>query len=141
MKKTNEYHELFSHPSEQGVRGIGPTKEKAFEQAAKAMQSVMVNIENIEPKKTKHITLEEEDHEQLFLDWLTEILYLFDIEDMIFNEFKVKIKGKKLEATLKGEKLNPKKHEIRTAIKATTYDELKLEKTKKGWIAQCIVDI
>ncbi len=139
--KTDAHYELFPHPSEQGIRGIGPTKEKAFEQAAKALQSVMVNIEKIEPKKTQHVKLEEEDHEQMLLDWLTEILYLFDVEDMVFNEFKVKIEGKNLEATLKGEKLNPEKHEVRTAIKATTYDELKLEKTKKGWIAQCIVDI
>ncbi len=44
-------YEQFEHKADVGVRGYGKTIEEAFENGAKAMFSIMVNIAKIEPKK------------------------------------------------------------------------------------------
>lgn len=134
-------YELFSHPSEQGIRGYGETLEESFQEIAKALQSVMTDIERIEAKEEKEIALESSEKEHLLVKWLNELLYIFDVERKIFKEFEVSIEGNKLKAKVKGEKFNPDKHEPRTQIKAVTYNELKIEKRNKEWLTQCVVDV
>lgn len=134
-------YELFPHPSEQGIRGIGSTMAEAFEQVAKAMESIMVDLEKIEPKKERKIEIDYKDKEELLIEWLTELLYLFDVEEMVFNDFHVTMEKGKLRATAKGEKFTPEKHGSGTVIKAATYNELKVEKQNDKYIAQCIVDV
>lgn len=134
-------YELFPHPSEQGIRGYGSTLEEAFEEAAKALESVMVDIDSIELKESRKIKLENLDNDYLLIDWLNELLYYLDVDKLVFKEFKVRIENGKLEALVKGEEFNPDKHGSGTIVKAPTYDELKVEKRDNRWIAQCIVDV
>ncbi len=134
-------HERFSHPSEEGVRGYGETQAKAFEEAAKALESIMTDLSKIEKKETRKIKLENPDKEQLLVKWLNELLYLFDTEGLVFKEFKVDIKNGELTAEAKGEPYDQEKHGAGTVIKAATYNELKVQKENKEWIAQCIVDV
>ena len=41
--------EVYSHPSDIGVRGLGPTKEQAFAQAALALTAVITDPETVAP--------------------------------------------------------------------------------------------
>ena len=136
-------YELFEHTADIGVKGIGDTLEESFEETAKAMTSILVDINKIEPKKTVKITAEADSIEELLFEFLNEVLAQIDIEGMIFKKFKItKMENNKLEAELTGEQLNPKKHHAKTQVKAATYSQLKVYKDEKGhWVSQCIVDV
>jgi len=136
-------YELFEHTADIGVRGYGKTIEESFEETAKAMTTILVDLDTIEEKKTIRIKSEADSLEELLFEWLNEILAQIDIEGMIFKKFKItKLTNKKLEAELTGEELKPEKHHTKTQVKAATYSQLKVYKDEKGnWVSQCIVDV
>ena len=45
--------ELFPHPADIGIRGIGPTREAAFAQAATALTAVITDPEHLTEVVTK----------------------------------------------------------------------------------------
>lgn len=145
MKQFEQY-EQFEHKADVGVRGYGKRIEEAFENGAKAMFSVMVNLEKVEPKKEIKIACEADNLEELFVEWLNTLLSEAGIENFVFSEFKIKeIKktdfGYKLFGSARGEELNPAKHEAGVEVKAATYSQLKVEKRNNQFIAQTIVDV
>ncbi len=133
-------YKYFEHQADVGIIGVGKTLEEAFQEGAKAMFQIMCDVDKVKPKKTIKIKLKSNDEESLFVDWLNELLAKKDIEEMMFSEFKVKIKGTSLTADVKGEKLDLKKHHLKIEVKAATYSQLKIEKGKE-YKAQCVVDV
>jgi len=61
--------ELLPHPSDMGVRGIGETPEEAFAEAARAMFSLMADLESIEPKEAIPLKVEADSLESLFVSF------------------------------------------------------------------------
>ena len=133
-------YELFEHKADIGIRGIGSSLEEAFAEGAKAMFSVMVDIDKVKPVKSIAIACSAENDEELFVEFLNRLLAEATINEMVFSKFIVQIRDHGLKGTAKGEKLNFEKHNIKTEVKAATYSQLKIERNKK-FIAQCIVDV
>jgi len=121
----------------------GKDLNELFTNAALAMFEVMINTKQIKPKVEKKIKVKAEDLNSLMFSWLNGLLVYVDGENLVFSKFDVKIDEKKFElkANCKGEKINRKKHETRTAVKSCTYHQMKIEKVKSGWKAQVILDI
>jgi SHS2 domain-containing protein len=121
----------------------GRDLNELFANSALAMFEVMVNTKQIKPKIEKKIKVKAEDLKSLLFSWLNELLVYVDGDNIAFSEFDVKVDGKKFElaAKCKGEKIDRKMHETRTAVKSCTYHQMKVEKTKEGWKAQVILDI
>jgi len=137
-------YELLEHEADVGIRGYGNTIEEAFENGAKAMFSIMIDLETVESEKNVEIKCEAPDIEALFVEWLNELLTKKDIEEMSFSRFKVKIyKGDiyKLEGTASGEKFSQKKHKAKLEVKGATYSGLKIGKKDEKIFIQCIVDV
>jgi SHS2 domain-containing protein len=120
----------------------GKDLNELFENAALAMFEVMINTEQIKPKVERKIKVTGNDLQSLMFNWLNNLLLFVDSENLAFSYFKVKIDEKNftLNAVCKGEKINPKKHETRTAVKACTYHQMKIEKNKI-WKSRVILDI
>jgi SHS2 domain-containing protein len=132
----------YSHPSDVGIRGIGPTREDAFAQAALAMTAVVADLAKIEPKEPVGIVCREDDDELLFFAWLNALLYEMATRHMLFSRFEVKAIDGGLNATAWGEKVDRDKHDPAVEVKAATYGDLKVVRNAEGnWIAQCIVDV
>ena len=137
--------ETFEHKADMGVRGVGKSREEAFGECAKAMFSVMVDLKGVEAKDEVEVKVTAYNLEQLLVEFLNELLYLRDVHEMVFSEFRVeRIKRKQvgyaLEGKASGEKIG-EKHEVNTEVKAATYSGLKVEKEGIVWKAQCIVDV
>ena len=133
--------EHFEHPADMGIRGMGPTREQAFAQAALALTAVMVDPKTIDPV-TAVITDEEPDDDLLLVTFLNDVLYEMATRRMIFGRFDVTINDHQLTATLRGEPLDQDKHTPGTEVKAATYAQLKVEqRADNSWIAQCVVDV
>ena len=137
---TGQY-ETFEHEADIGIRGFGETVEESFENAAKAMYSVMVNINAIESMEKRRVTVSAPDRELLLVEWLNALLSLSDIEHVVFSKFNVMIEGTSLTGTAWGERLDPERHEPDVEIKGATYHMLKVNQEDGRFVAQCVVDV
>ncbi len=134
-------YETFEHEADIGIRGFGSSIGEAFENAARAMYSVMVRIEAIEPLEQKEIVVSAPDGELLLVEWLNALLSLSDIERMVFSRFEVRIEGTSLTARAWGERLDRIRHEPNVEVKGATYHMLKVNKSGDRYVAQCVVDV
>jgi len=134
--------ELYSHPSDIGIRGTGPTREEAFAQAAMALTAVITDVQKVEPRQSVDIECQEEDDELLFLCWLSALLYEMDTRSMLFSRFEIEAVEGGIRIRAWGEPVDVAKHEPAVEVKAATYADLKAERKSDGtWLAQCIVDV
>ena len=85
--------------------------------------------------------LEEDEDIVLLQKWLSEIVYLHDSERLLFSRFDVRTDGRRLSATIYGEKYDPKKHKFIIDIKAVTYHRMSIDKTKEGYRCTVVVDV
>lgn len=141
-----EKYEQFEHEADIGVRGYGNSIEEAFENGARAMFNVMVNLEKVSPKKEIEVKCEAQNLEELFAEWLNKLLSEAGIRNSIFSNFKIR-EIKKLNSIYKllglaqGEELDLEKHKPKVEVKAATYSQLKVVKKENQYIVQTIVDV
>jgi SHS2 domain-containing protein len=142
-------YKFFDHTADIGVEISGRTKQELFANAANALFDVLIENNNSKSKSAKKtqkrqktLTVEGADVEDLLINFLREILYLFNGAGWVVSHCKITECGnKKLMAQLMGEPFNKKKHSIKTELKAVTYSGLSVEKQKSGWRARVIFDV
>lgn len=138
-------YKFLDHTADVMFEAYGKNLNEVFRNAALAVFDVQCNLKKIGEKIKKRIKLKNESAEDLLFDFLGELIYLKDAKYLVFGKFDVKIKEKKgkyfLDATACGEKINPKKHELKTDVKAITLHEFFLKKTKNGWRCRVLLDI
>lgn len=66
--------EHFPHEADIGVRGIGSTREKAFEAAGLAVTAVVTDLASVSPVQAVQIACEAPDEELLLVDWLNALV-------------------------------------------------------------------
>ena len=133
-------YEIFEHEADFGIRGYGETLEKAFENGAKALFSVMVDLNTVKAAKKVTVDCSAADYEVLFIEWLNALLSEMDLRRMLFSNFSVTLSRYLLHGEAFGEKIDRSKHVITGEVKAATYSSLKVEE-KNGKMVQCIVDV
>jgi len=122
----------LDHTADVLIHSWGKGLESAFEQTAYGlMETITPDLSKISIEVEKKIKIEAEDKEALLFDFLSEFLFIFDVEDLVFSEVKVHsielIEGRyELRASLKGEIFNKDKHEVGTEVKAITYSFLEI---------------
>lgn len=146
IKMKEHGFELLEHKADMGIKGFGESIERAFEECAKGMFSIMVELTDVKAKENVRLTVSAKGLEELLVAWLNELLSLADQKEMVFSEFTVKqifVKDGKyfLEGSAKGEKLDKKKHEMKTEVKAATYSGLRIGKEREKFFVQCVVDV
>ena len=75
----------FSHGVDIGVRGIGPSKQEAFEQAALAWTAVVTDPQMVKPSTAVEVSCEAPDDELLLVDWLNALVYEMAMRQMLFR--------------------------------------------------------
>jgi tRNA nucleotidyltransferase (CCA-adding enzyme) len=134
--------EHFPHQADIGIRGIGLSKEAAFEQAGLAMTAVITNLDSVAPSQAVPIVCEAPDDELLLVDWLNALVYEMATQKMLFSRFAVCLNGHSLQATAWGEPIEVARHQPAVEVKGATYTELSVKRDEQGrWIAQCVVDV
>jgi SHS2 domain-containing protein len=119
----------------------GKTLNEVFENSAYAFFDITCNPKTIKHKIKKIIKLESKNEKNLLYNLLSELVFLKDSKQLIFNKIKVTIKDNKLKATLYGDKINAEKQGLRNDVKAITYHMFNLERIENGYKATIVVDI
>lgn len=134
--------EHFDHDADIGVRGIAPTLDESFEQAALALTAVITDPGAVKETKSVLIHCNGSDNELLFLDWINELIYQMSANHLLFSRFEVTIENNLLTAMATGETVDREKHQPVVEIKGATFTELHVYQNSEAmWIAQCIVDV
>ena len=134
--------EHFAHDADIGVRGIGTSREEAFEQAALALTAVITDPLNVRPDETVAIACEAPDDELLLVEWLNALIYETATRRMLWSRFTVRIEAHRLRATAWGETTDVLRHQPAVEVKGATYTNLSVKQDPGGaWVAQCVVDV
>lgn len=134
--------EHFDHGADIGVRGYGPTKAAAFEQAALALTAVVTDLRLVESRETVPIACESDDDELLLAAWLNAVVTEMAVRRMLFGRFRVELRGKQLVGAATGEPLSPQRHRPAVEVKGATYTALRVARSPDGgWLAQTVVDV
>jgi SHS2 domain-containing protein len=135
-------YEFIEHTADVGIKVKGKNLKEIFINTALAMFDIMAERKSKIKNQKSKITIEQraENLEELFVNWLNELLFLSATKGLIFTNFKInRLDKNNLEAMAIGE--NIKNYRINTEIKAATYHELKIEKKDSHWQAQIIFDV
>jgi len=134
--------EIIDHTADVGIIAYGANIKGLFSNAALALFSLITELESVEEKLHLDLEVISEGRDSLLVEWLNELIYLFDAKHILFNRFDIEsLTHNQLKATCYGEDFDPMKHKIKVGVKAATYHMLKLDKNGGGYKAQVIFDI
>jgi len=133
--------EFIDHTADVGVIAYGADIRQAFANAARALFSLIIDLDNVAEMMHRDIELTAPDQESLLVEWLNELIYLFDAEHILFKRFDItQLNHTRLKARNYGEKVDKSKHQLKTGVKAATYHMLKVDKSN-GCQVQVLFDI
>ena len=133
--------EHFPHGADVGVRGHGPTRAAAFEQAAVALTAAVCDPGSVLSEEAIEIDCEAADEELLLAAWLNAVVYEMAVRRMLFGRFAVAIDGRRLHGRAWGEPVDPGRHRPAVEVKGATLTELRVARGPGGWLAQCVIDV
>lgn len=136
-------YQIIEHTADLALCIQGEDLSGLFTNAALALFEISaVKIPSSKPPKKESISITQKagTPDELFINWLNELLSLSATRELVFTEFKIdKISEKALEATAIGEDISG--YKINKEIKAATYSDLKIENTGSNWQAEVILDV
>ena len=133
--------EHFEHDADIGVRGFGPTRAEAFEQAALALTAVITNPDLVHPTERVEVACEAADDELLLAAWLNALIYEMAVRNLLFGRFEVELDGHRLHGLAFGEPVSAARHRPAVEVKGATYTALRVAPCDGGWLAQTVVDV
>jgi SHS2 domain-containing protein len=135
-------YELIDHTADIGLRIFGGSLPDLFVNAGYALFDVITDINLVNCRHQKRFQLERDSIEELMVEWMSSLLYVFDTELLLFRNFNIiSIDDSRLISEAEGEYFNKSIHSIKTEIKAVTYHDLKIYERKGGWEATVILDV
>ncbi len=134
-------YKYISHTADAKFVAFGRNIDGVFKNSALAMFNILGPTNKVKATKTKKIKLKSKSYEQLLYDFLEELLFLLDTERFFLNKVKeIKItKEFELSATVLGD--DCRNYELKSDIKAVTYSDMEIKKTKTGYEATVVIDI
>ena len=133
--------EIVDHTADVGIRAYGADMNQAFANAARALFTLITELDDVAEVLHRDIELTAPDEESLLVEWLNELIYLFDVENIIFKRFDItRLNPTQLKARSYGEKVDSSKHKLKMGVKAATYHMLKVDKGD-GCKVQVLFDI
>jgi len=133
--------EVVEHTADTGIIAYGTDMPEAFANAAYGMFSLMADLRQVREETSRYVEAEASERESLVVSWLNELLYLFDVERIIFKRFDIlELTNTKLKADAYGEKVDPSRHKLRGGVKAATYHTLKVAERRDRYSIRVIFD-
>ena len=135
-------YEVFEHTADVGLHASGVTLRELFAHVAEGMESLLVAPEQVLSQVKREIRVEGHDAVSLLINWLNELIFLFDTEYLIFRHFEIAdLDETRLHAFAHGEPYDARRHDLGSAIKAATWHDAVVEQVEGGYRATVIFDI
>ena len=135
-------YEVFEHTADLGLRIRAPELPELFSEAARGLFSLLVvNLDDVRPVREESYEIDGDPNDFLLFDWLSELLYTFESQQLLLSQFEVRIGPSGLQAVGRGEPMDLSRHDMDHEVKAITYHDFKVEQDGQDWLAEVIVDI
>lgn len=131
--------EVIDHTADWALRVMGRDLNELFVHAARGMNSLLVaNPDKVPLSHTKELELEAFDRETLLVDWLSELAYWAEDEQLIFPDIRLDINDDlRLTAGIRGGRVNS----LQKHIKAVTYHDMEIIETETGLAVYIVFDV
>lgn len=125
------------HTADWELQVWAPELAALFEQAARGMYALTGTRPQDGPRQERELEVQAEDLEGLLVAFLSELLYLGEIEGLCFEVFEISLGDGILRARLQGAPIASQVKEI----KAVTYHNLVVRETERGFEANLVFDV
>ena len=136
--------EFLEHTADVAIRIHAKNEGDLFEIGARALYEILGPPILVDPGAADAFPLELQAGtlEDLFHDWLAEILFQAQVRRCFFERFRFEsLTSTHLKCVAERKKIDPEKTQVKIEIKAVTYHHLRIEQTSEGLIATVIFDI
>jgi SHS2 domain-containing protein len=146
MGDAPERFRILPHTADGKFQAFGTTLEEAFSNAALATASLMWDWSKVEPRTRYSVRVRGRDLQQALVKFLGEIIFLFETRRFLLGEVaSLTIErgeaDSRIEAVFIGDRLADR-YELFGAVKAVTYNEMKIEESDCGhYTVQVVVDM
>jgi SHS2 domain-containing protein len=135
-------YRFIDHTADFRLEIFGVDEKDLFVQAAKALTDLITDPKGLQGSCQQRVTVSGEDWSDLMVNWLRELLYLWNGEEQFICDVALQLlEPTRLEATVTTEAYCAGRHSIRNEIKAVTYHQIDVRPYKTGWRARVIFDI
>lgn len=133
---------LLDHAGDVGIEAYGRSLSELFQNAAQAFFRIITDPSKVRRRLARRLVLRRESTEHLLVAWLSEFIYLFETQGLLFNRFSIhRVDGQSLEALAEGEIYEEARHPIQTLVKAVTFHGLHVQEVDGLWQARIILDL
>jgi len=134
-------YRILEHTADMGIEATGETLEELLIQAARGLMAIISGAEAL-PREERSVEITAGESGELLVNWLNEILFLFDSGGFFPAEFIIEeATENRIKALVGGELFDPERHPVDREIKAATYHQLKIERGEEGWKARVYLDL
>ena len=139
MGRSTFVFEILEHTADVGIRASGPTLVAAFAETARGMFSIIGEAGGCESSLEVEISAEGHDRESLLHGFLSELLFLHEVEGVFLTGLDLTVDGLTVKGTGRGCPSSGAR--ISAEVKAVTYHRLKVVQTPDGWECEVLFDI
>jgi len=129
--------EEIEHTADWALRVWAPNLPALFEQAARGMYHLMEVDLQSGPREQHSLVLQADEPEVLLVGFLSELLYVLERDELVFDYVLVELEGEILTARLEGALCTYQRKEI----KAVTYHALNIVVTPAGLEVVIVFDV
>lgn len=129
-----------SHTADVKIRATAPTIEALFAEALAALMQVIYGPDR-KGGTRRMISLEAADMESLVHDFLSEVLFVSEVDGLVFSSAHITISGSCLEAMLDGEPFDRDRHALGTEVKGISYSGLAIGRDANGYMLDIVFDV
>jgi len=139
-------YRYLDHRADMGLEAESRTLEGLFQEAAAGLFGLMADLDEVRARESRILKIKANNSERLLYRWLSELVSLSDLHNELYGDFVELVINRdnfnlELEATVKGEKINQKIHELGTEVKGITYQGFELAKENENWRCRLVVDV
>ena len=133
--------EEYEASGDLGFRAEGPDLPSVAAAVAQSLISALVPLETIREHEIRSLETSGEDEEEQIINFLNEVLFLVFGHRWLPRKVESLIWGETLKAELIGEPLDIQRHHIEREIKAVTYHNLSIIRTRNSVTIDILCDL
>ena len=129
-----------SHTADVKIHATAPTLETLFSEALSALMQVLYGPDRHGGQK-QEIAVDADDPESLLRDFLSEVLFIAEVDGRVFSGSAIHIDGGHLVATLDGEPFDRRRHALGTEVKGISFSGLAISHDANGYMLDIVFDV
>jgi SHS2 domain-containing protein len=137
----NKKFEEIDHCGDVGIEAWGADARKVLQNVTLGLFSLMVRG-GVSARIERELTVEAGSDEDLLVDWLSEVIAASATHGEVYCEADITRAGpNSVRGVIRGESIDPSRHELRFDVKAATYHRLVFDRGSGGCRVRVVFDL